>query len=176
MHYHTAGAGSVGAGTVCGVRLGSAVVGEMNNFRTGTQLRARTSRVPSSRSTDHARTYTPTRRCAPTTPWRARVTRPLPSKPISPHLPGFVHPGRSTILVSFIFHCGQLFRAPAVPIGCPISSNCAPKPPLAVMLRATADLGNDTSGPYLGRHVSSTSDALVGYIGIFAVGSSRERR
>lgn len=80
----------------CGVRLGSAVAGEMNNFRTGTQLRARTSRVPSSRSTDHARTHTPTRRCAPTTPWRARVTpfpssAPSPTKPVSPRPPGFAH-------------------------------------------------------------------------------------
>lgn len=153
----------------CGVRLGSAVVGEMNNFRTGTQLRARTSRVPSSRSTDHARTHTPTRRCAPTNDavgavaWRGVAYPPLlQSKPHgSPCPPRFAHPGRSTILVSFIFHCGQLFRAPAVPIGCPISSNHASKPPLAVMLRAVVDLGNDTSGPYLGRQAPSTSDAFV---------------
>lgn len=136
----------------CGVRLGSAVVGEMNNFRTGTQLRARTSRVPSSRSTDarthaHANTKVRTDDAAP---WRARVTRPPRPPPPprqNPSPRGFAHPGRSTILVSFIFHCGQLFRAPAVPIGCPISSNRAPKPPLAVMLRAAADLGNDTGGP-----------------------------
>jgi len=161
------------------------VVGEMNNFRTGTQLRARTSRVPSSRSTDHARTHTPTRRCAPTNdavPWRGVAWRILPSfspNPMAPRVPPvsrFAHPGRSTILVSFIFHCGQLFRAPAVPIGCPISSNHASKPPLAVMLRAVADLGNDTSGPYLGRQAPSTSDAFVGYLGIFAVGSSQGRR
>lgn len=81
--------------------LGSAVAGEMNNFRTGTQLRARTSRVPSSQSTGHARIRTRGKGATDT------VTHP---------------PARSTILVSFIFHCGQLFRAPTVPIGCPISS------------------------------------------------------
>lgn len=73
----------------------------MNNFRTGTQLRARTSRVPSSQSTGHARIRTRGKGATDT------VTHP---------------PARSTILVSFIFHCGQLFRAPTVPIGCPISS------------------------------------------------------
>lgn len=77
------------------------MAGEMNNFRTGTQLRARTSRVPSSQSTGHARIRTRGKGATDT------VTHP---------------PARSTILVSFIFHCGQLFRAPTVPIGCPISS------------------------------------------------------
>lgn len=93
------------------------VVGEMNNFRTGTQLRARTSRVPSSRSTGHARTHAHAGAQARTDD---AVARPRP-----PSLPPFAIPsspralarslllGRSTILVSFIFHCGQLFRAPA---------------------------------------------------------------
>lgn len=45
------------------------------------------------------------------------VERPCPGRALP------IPPRRSTILVSFIFHCGQLFRAPAVPIGCPISSN-----------------------------------------------------
>ena len=109
LSYRCAGAGRsvgrlVGRSVGRSVRwLGSAVVGEMNNFRTGTQLRARTSRVPSSQSTGHARIRVHT--------WQAVTDIP---------------PDRSTIFVSFIFHCGQLFRAPAVPIGCPISSDFGP--------------------------------------------------
>lgn len=63
------------------MRLGSAVVGEMNNFRTGTQLRARTSRVPSSRSTDHARTHAHADTKVRTDDAVARPRNPSPSVP-----------------------------------------------------------------------------------------------
>ena len=66
---------SVGRSVGWSVRwLGSAVVGEMNNFRTGTQLRARTSRVPSSQSTGHARIRVHT--------WQAVTDIPLAPRPL----------------------------------------------------------------------------------------------
>jgi len=136
MHYHTAGApaprwypGSVSRACASRARVcaytsalarapgitADVVGGEMNNFRTGTQLRARTSRVPSSRPTGamhartharthargHARTHTRARGIR-ATPWRGRVTRrpACPCRcrcPSPPHLPPGhpAHAGRS---------------------------------------------------------------------------------
>lgn len=62
------------------------MVGEMNNFRTGTQLRARTSRVPSSRSTD-ARTHARTRQHEGAHRRRRAVARPRNPSPSSAPLP-----------------------------------------------------------------------------------------
>ena len=73
-------------------------------------MRVRLAYQVASRRATHAYAYT-----------RGKQSRTSPSPP-----------DRSTIFVSFIFHCGQLFRAPAVPIGCPISSDfgpCFPRSP-----------------------------------------------
>lgn len=59
MHYHTTGAG----------QDRSVVAGEMNNFRTGTQLRTRTSRVPSSRLAFRTHTHSRERERLP--PWQS---------------------------------------------------------------------------------------------------------
>lgn len=173
MHYHTAGAWlrrGRGRGP-CAVRWCAwdqsrsgrwIISGRARNYvrvrlayqvagRRATQARMHARRQAGTHARTHSRTHVCTHARIHPPMWKTRtddaVARSLLSR------------GRSTILVSFIFHCGQLFRAPAVPIGCPISSNRAPfEPPLAVMF--AADLENDTTGQYHARRVTRAWNIL----------------